>query len=159
MSRVALFLDRDGVLNIDHGYISRVEDFEPVEGIFEALRSAAARGYSLIVVTNQSGIGRGYFTEQDYEALEAHIQALFAANGVDLTATYHCPHHPDAGCDCRKPKPGMILKAAREYNIDLARSTMIGDKPSDIAAAQHAGVGKAVLVTSSKNIGSIISQL
>ena len=159
MSRAALFLDRDGVLNIDHGYIFQAEDFEPIEGIFDALRLAAASGYALVVVTNQSGIGRGYFTQQEYETLEAHIQALFAANGVNLTAAYHCPHPPEAGCDCRKPKPGMILKAAREHDIDLSRSAMIGDKPSDIEAAKAAGIKKAILFDSKDDIFDIISSL
>lgn len=157
MSHSALFLDRDGVLNVDHGYIARAADFEPMEGVFDALRSAAAHGYKLIVITNQSGIGRGYFTQQDYNALESHIQQLFAAQGVELTATYHCPHHPDAGCDCRKPKPGMILKAARDHDIDLARSVMIGDKPSDMEAARAAGIERSILISSQNNINEAIN--
>lgn len=159
MSRPALFLDRDGVLNVDHGYVSRAADFEPVDGVFTALRSAAARGYALIVVTNQSGICRGYFTQGDYDALEAHMRKLFAAQGIELTAIYHCPHHPDAGCDCRKPRPGMILRAAREHGIDLARSVMIGDKPSDAEAARAAGVGRIELVTPDRAVGDIVARL
>jgi len=159
MSRPALFLDRDGVLNVDHGYVFRKADFEPIAGVFEALRLAVARGYILIIVTNQSGIGRGYFTQTDYDALEAYIRQLFADEAIPLTAIYHCPHHPDAKCDCRKPRPGMILRAAQDHDIDLPRSVMIGDKPSDAEAAQTAGVGKVELVTPERQIGEIISSL
>ncbi|PZO89591.1 MAG: D,D-heptose 1,7-bisphosphate phosphatase [Sphingomonas sanxanigenens] len=148
MSRPALFLDRDGVLNVDHGYVSRPADFEPVDGIFDALRPAVEHGVALIVVTNQSGIGRGYFSQQQYDALENHIAGLFASNGCPLTATYHCPHLPDAGCSCRKPKPGMILRAASEYDIDLDRSAMVGDKTSDIDAARNAGITRTERIDS-----------
>lgn len=147
MSRPALFLDRDGVLNIDHGYVCRIADFEPTEGVFEALRKAADRSYALIVVTNQSGIGRGYFTQEDYDALEQHMRQLFAAEGVIFTAIYHCPHHPDADCECRKPKPGMFLKAAREHDIDMSQSAMIGDKASDAIAARAAGIRNIETIT------------
>lgn len=159
MSQPALFLDRDGVLNVDHGYVSRIEDFDPVPGVFAALRQAATNGYALVVVTNQSGIGRGYFSQADYDALEAQIISLFASNGVELTAVYHCPHRPDANCECRKPLPGMILRAAREHTLDLAGSMMIGDKPSDIAAGQAAGVGRTALITPQRTIVDIIDQL
>lgn len=159
MSHPALFLDRDGVLNVDHGYVSRKADFKLIDGVFEALHLAVARGYVLIVVTNQSGIGRGYFTQADYDALEAYIHQLFASEGIPLTAIYHCPHHPDAKCDCRKPRPGMILRAAQDHGIDLPRSVMIGDKPSDAEAARAAGVGRIELVTPERQIGEIISSL
>lgn len=154
-----MFLDRDGVLNVDHGYVFRPADFEPIEGVFDALRCAALRGYALIVVTNQSGIGRGYFTAADYSILEAHMVRLFAAEGIELEAIYHCPHHPDAGCDCRKPKPGMIVRAALEHDIDLARSAMIGDKPSDARAARAAGVGMTALVGAGLGLGDIVADL
>ena len=146
MNRPALFLDRDGVLNIDHGYVGRPADFEPVEGVFEVLRKAIAYGYALIVVTNQSGIGRGFFTQDEYDALETHIFQLFAEAGCPLTAIYHCPHTQDANCDCRKPRPGMIIRAAREHGIDLSQSVMIGDKPSDMEAAQRAGIKRTEMV-------------
>jgi len=159
MSRPALFLDRDGVLNADHGYVSTPEEFEPLAGVFDALRLAAERGYALIVVTNQSGIGRGYFTQADYDLLEAHIRRLFAAEAIMLTGIYHCPHHPDAGCDCRKPRPGMILRAAREHGIDLQRSIMVGDKPSDAQAARSAGVAAIELVTPERGLRDIVAGL
>lgn len=151
--RRALFLDRDGVLNVDHGYISRSEQFEVVDGVFGALRRAQALGYLLVVVTNQSGIARGYFTVSDYRALEDHMRTVFSVEGITFAGIYHCPHHPEGSipalavaCDCRKPEPGMILQAARDHEIDLAASIMVGDKQSDIAAAQAAGVGHAYLV-------------
>jgi D-glycero-D-manno-heptose 1,7-bisphosphate phosphatase len=159
MMRPALFLDRDGVINADRGYVSRPADFEPLDGVFAALRLAAARGYTLIVITNQSGIGRGYFSQADYDVLEAHMRRLFAAEGVALTGIYHCPHPPDAGCDCRKPRPGMILRAARVHGIDLGRSVMVGDKPSDAEAARAAGVGTIALVTPDRGLREIVAAL
>jgi len=151
--RRALFLDRDGVLNIDHGYISRPEQFEVIDGVFDALRRAQGLGYLLVVVTNQSGIARGYFTALDYRALEDHMRVVFAAEGITFAGIYHCPHLPEGNvpalsvaCDCRKPEPGMILAAAREHDIDLEASVMVGDKHSDIAAARAAGIGRAYLV-------------
>jgi D-glycero-D-manno-heptose 1,7-bisphosphate phosphatase len=159
MSRPALFLDRDGVINRDHGYVFQIGDFELIDGVMDALRLATERGYALIIITNQSGIGRGYFTQAQYDALEAHIRQLFAAEGVPLTAIYHCPHHPDAGCSCRKPEPGLILQAVREHDIDLARSMMIGDKPSDAESARAAGVGRVELVTPDRKIGDIVRKV
>lgn len=159
MKRPALFLDRDGVLNVDSGYVGRIADFQPMEGVFAALREAVRRGYLLIVVTNQSGIGRGYFSQAEYDALEAHMERLFAAQGARLTGIYHCPHLPGAGCECRKPRPGMILQAAREHGIDLARSVMVGDKPSDAEAARAAGVGTIELVGPERGLGEVVSRL
>lgn len=151
--RRALFLDRDGVLNVDHGYISRPEQFEVIDGVFDALRHAQVLGYLLVVVTNQSGIARGYFAAADYWVLEDHMRTVFSAEGITFAGIYHCPHYPKGSvpalavaCDCRKPEPGMILRAAREHNIDLNASIMVGDKQSDIAAARAAGIGRAYLV-------------
>lgn len=151
--RRALFLDRDGVLNVDHGYIGNADRFEIIPGVFEALRMAQAQGLALIVVTNQSGIARGLFSEADYHTLEQHMRAVFAAEGVFFTGIYHCPHHPYGNvpeftqdCACRKPKPGMILQAGQQHGIDLAHSIMVGDKQSDVDAARAAGVGKQYLV-------------
>lgn len=145
--RRALFLDRDGVLNVDHGYVFRPADFEVIDGVFDALRRAQERDYALIVVTNQSGIARGLFSSADYQRLEGHMRRIFSAEGVDFTAIYHCPHHPDGQvaefacqCTCRKPQPGMILRAAQEHAIDLSRSIMVGDKESDAQAAGAAGI-------------------
>lgn len=152
--RRALFLDRDGVLNVDHGYIARPADFDIMPGIEPLLRAARDKNYLLIVVTNQSGIARGYYSAADYAALEAHMVATFADLGIAFDGIYHCPHHaegivPDLSiaCSCRKPQPGMILQAARDYDIDLAGSILVGDKDSDIGAARAAGVGLAFQVT------------
>jgi D-glycero-D-manno-heptose 1,7-bisphosphate phosphatase len=148
----ALFLDRDGVINIDHGYIGHPDRFDLVPGIVEFLRQAQALDFLLVVVTNQSGIARGYFTQMDYLVVERHMRESFRAHDIDFAGIYHCPHHPDGtgpfaiSCDCRKPQPGMIQRAARDLGIDLAQSLMLGDKPSDMEAAQAAGVGRSFLV-------------
>jgi D-glycero-D-manno-heptose 1,7-bisphosphate phosphatase len=149
--RRALFLDRDGVINVDHGYVWQPERFEVLPGVFGALRAAQTLGYALIVITNQSGIARGYFNEEDYARLEAHMRSIFASEGVAFDGIYHCPHYSlDADgaplCACRKPQPGMILRAAADYAIDLAQSILVGDKASDLAAASAAGVGRAYRV-------------
>ncbi|NIJ38724.1 D-glycero-D-manno-heptose 1,7-bisphosphate phosphatase [Sphingopyxis panaciterrae] len=159
MNRAALFLDRDGVLNVDHGYVFQARDFDLIDGVLDALRAAADRGYELIIVTNQSGIGRGYFSQADYDLLEVHMRGLFAAEGIPLAAIYHCPHHPNAGCACRKPQPGMILQAAHEHGIDLASSILIGDKPSDADAGRAAKVGRIELVTAHRTIVDIVAEL
>ncbi len=144
--RKAIFLDRDGVINEDFGYVHKVEDFCFLPGVFEALRHFKALGYKLILITNQSGIGRGYYSEEDFQKLTDWMQERLAKEGVRLDAIYYCPHHPQQGCDCRKPEPGMITQAAKEHGIDLTNSWMIGDKPSDIEAAKRAGVGHIILL-------------
>jgi len=140
-SQKALFLDRDGVINEDAGYVYRREDFVFKDGIFEALRKFAQAGYALVVVTNQSGIGRGYYTLEQFDELCRFMLSEFEKRGVKIEKIYFCPHAPEALCDCRKPEPGMLLRAANELNINLARSIMIGDKDSDVQAGQSAGVG------------------
>lgn len=151
MLRKALFLDRDGVINIDHGYVHTPENCEFVEGIFALCAAAQAQGYLIIIVTNQAGIGRGYYSEAQFHAFTAWIHAQFAQQNITITQTYYCPHHPEAGqgeyrqnCHCRKPQPGMILQAAREHGIDLRESILIGDKESDVQAGRAAGVGRII---------------
>lgn len=143
--RPALFLDRDGVINIDKGYVHRIEDWEWRPGIFDVIRGFRALGHLVIVVTNQSGIGRGMFTEQQYKDLNIHMQGLLLVERATVMAAYHCPHMPDDNCECRKPKPGMILRAAEDWDIDLAASTLIGDRETDIEAGRAAGVGYLIL--------------
>lgn len=142
----ALFLDRDGVINYDPGYVYRIEDFEFMPGIFEALAGFMALGYEIFVVTNQSGIGRGYYSEDDFAKLSKYMIDEFKSYGVEIKKIYHCPHTPSDDCNCRKPKPGMILQALDEFNISLKDSLMIGDKPSDLESARRAGVESGYLI-------------
>jgi D-glycero-D-manno-heptose 1,7-bisphosphate phosphatase len=151
----ALFLDRDGIINANHGYVHTAAGTDWVEGIFELCRAARQAGYILVVVTNQAGIARGYYSESQFLDYTRWMHAEFAARGVPLAATWYCPHHPQGelaqyrtDCTCRKPGPAMILAAAQALNIDLAASMLVGDQPSDIAAASAAGVGRAVLLSS-----------
>lgn len=151
--RRAAFLDRDGVINEDRGYVHRMEDFVLLPGVADALRRLDAEGYLLIVVTNQSGIARGYFDHAAFERLSQAMVTLLAGQGAPIARIYHCPHLAEGSvaefaipCDCRKPLPGMILRGAAEFEVDLAASIMIGDKPSDVAAGRSAGVGRCFLV-------------
>lgn len=146
----ALFLDRDGVINKDLGYVYRIEDFEFMPGIFAALRGFIELGFDIFVVTNQSGIGRKYYTQADFDKLSEYMINEFKAKGVNIKKIYYCPHRPDDNCECRKPKSGMFLKALSEFNIDMKSSIMIGDKQSDIDAASGAGVGKGFLLDGDK---------
>ncbi|MDO9461780.1 MAG: HAD family hydrolase [Alphaproteobacteria bacterium] len=146
----ALFLDRDGVINADDGYTYKIEEFRFIDGIFDLCRAAHALDYLLIVVTNQAGIGRGYYTEDDFQRLTAWMQERFAAEEAPLTAIYHCPYHTDGigeyrrQSDWRKPAPGMLLQAAEDFALDLPASLLIGDSEHDIVAARRAGLGAAV---------------
>lgn len=145
--RRAVFLDRDGVINVDTAYCSRIEDFRFVDGVLEAAKALYAAGWLLVVVTNQSGIGRGYYTEADFRRLTGWMKDVFEKAGAPLADVRFCPHHPDAAvpeyrcrCNCRKPAPGMILEAAETLGIDLTQSVMVGDKQGDMQAAKAAGI-------------------
>ena len=135
----AIFLDRDNTIIIDKGYLKNPEEIEFIPGVLSALRSFQDAGFILVMVSNQSGIGRGYFTESEYEAVHARFVELLEANGIAFAGYYYCPHSPDDNCECRKPKPLMALKAANELNIDLSESYMIGDKDSDIEFGINSG--------------------
>jgi len=148
----AVFLDRDGVVNIEKDYVHKIEEFEFQQGIFEAARYFQEHGFFIIIVTNQSGIGRGYYTEEEFQKVTSYMEAEFEKNGVKITKVYHCPHTPDDGCGCRKPHPGMLLAAKKEFDIDMNSSWMIGDKEGDIEAANSAGVAKTILVKSGHKI-------
>jgi D-glycero-D-manno-heptose 1,7-bisphosphate phosphatase len=144
--RPAVFLDRDGTINVDRDYLINPAEFEFIDGVPEALKKLQDAGYLLVVVTNQSGVARGYFTLEQVDRLHDHMADKLAALGADLDGIYVCPHHPTQGeaphrriCDCRKGRPGMLLQAAKDLEIDLSRSIMIGDKLSDIEAGAAAG--------------------
>lgn len=151
-SQRALLLDRDGVINLDLGYVHTPAQTEFVDGIFELCGAAAELGYSTIVVTNQAGIARGLYTEAEFIDYTRWMHGEFVRRGAPLAATYYCPHHPTAGqgeyrkdCGCRKPAPGMIVAAERRYALDLAGSVLVGDKPWDMQAGRAAGVGTCLL--------------
>ena len=150
--RPALFLDRDGVINIDHAYVYKKENFELIDGIFELCKRAIKLGYQIFVITNQAGIGRGYYSEQDFLDLTYWMCEVFKSHGVLIDKVYFCPFHPEHGVGkykqdsfYRKPNPGMILQAAKEFNVDLERSFLVGDKESDIQAGVAAGIGNNIL--------------
>ncbi len=151
MIKVA-FLDRDGVINVDYGYVASREQFEFIDGVFTICHVLRDLGYALIVLTNQSGIARGYYAEQDFLDLSQWMCEQFTKQGVPLLDLFYCPHHPQAvipyyhkNCRCRKPFPGMIEQACHKYPIDLQKSIMIGDKVSDMQAAKAAGIGRFYL--------------
>lgn len=153
-ARKALFLDRDGVINEDRKYVYRVEDLVLLPGVIEAVRVAKQSGYLIILVTNQSGIARGFYKLTDVDTLHSHLNRVFTQAGAGIDAIYICPHHPDGAvpeyavtCSCRKPKPGMILRAAAELDVELDNSILVGDNCSDIEAAIAAGVGRTCLLT------------
>ena len=149
----ALFLDRDGVINRDFGYVFKPENLEILDGIIPLCQKAQNLGYKLIIVTNQSGIGRGYYTEEDFWNFMEAIFVEFAKFNVKFDAVYFSPHHPESkiekykkGEEFRKPNAGMILQAQKDFNLNLEKSVLIGDKPTDIQAGMKAGVGRNVLI-------------
>ncbi len=159
----ALFLDRDGVINADTGYPIKWSDLKLVDGILDLVRYFDDKSYKVIVVTNQSGIGRGYFSDRDFRLLMDNLFKFFSENNAPLKDYYHCPCDPTKNvCFNRKPNPGLILKAAKEHFIDLTNSIFVGDKESDMAAGVNAGVGNLFLYNnkvSSVKIGHKIKKL
>lgn len=147
MVRKAVFFDRDGVLNVDKAYLHKIEELEWVDGAVEAVAYLTRMGYLVFVVTNQSGIARGYYTVAEMETLHRYMAAEIAAGGGKIEKFYYCPHLPTGtvaeyavDCACRKPKPGLILQALREYAVDTENSFLIGDKKRDVEAAEAAGI-------------------
>ena len=147
----ALFLDRDGVINVDTGYVGKIEAFVFTDGIFGLVQLAIQKGYLPIIVTNQAGIARGYYSEDDYQHLNEWMLTEFARCDASISAVYHCPYHPVNGIGeykrespDRKPNPGMLLRASEDFDIDFSASALIGDKDSDIEAGRRAGVGKLI---------------
>lgn len=159
MAKPAVFLDRDGVINVDHGYVHDEHDFVFIDGVFEATKKLQQMGYLLVVVTNQAGIARGYYDEDRFMSLTEWMDWNFIDNGVELDGIYYCPHHPEHGlgeykqdCDCRKPKPGMFISARDFLKIDMVNSVMVGDKAEDLMAAEAAGVTTKLLVKTGKPV-------
>ncbi|NPA65749.1 MAG: D-glycero-beta-D-manno-heptose 1,7-bisphosphate 7-phosphatase [Epsilonproteobacteria bacterium] len=162
LHKPALFLDRDGVINIEKNYLYKKEDFEFIDGIFELCRYFQEKGYMIFVVTNQSGIARGYYSEEDFLTLTKWMEAEFTKQGITINKTYYCPHHPDitGKCKCRKPSPGMLLQAEKEFGIDLKQSVIVGDKKRDIEAGLNAGLERTYLFDGKeiKNLQEIIQK-
>lgn len=153
LRRRAAFLDRDGVLNRDFAYVHTRAAFQWVPGALEGARRLAEAGFLLVVVTNQSGIGRGYYTEADFLALTEWMKAEMARAGAPVAGVYFCPHHPEKAlpryridCNCRKPKPGMLLQAAADLALDLSSSILFGDKPGDCTAGRLAGCPERIIL-------------
>jgi D-glycero-D-manno-heptose 1,7-bisphosphate phosphatase len=158
MKRRALFLDRDGVINVDHGHVHTADSFQFMDDIFDLVAAARGLGYLVIVVTNQGGIGRGYYTEDDFLALTDWMESWFTAQGAPIDAVYFCPNHPVHGLgryrektSMRKPGPGMLLQARDDFDIDLSCSIMIGDKLTDMQAGAAAGVGTLLWLNPDKD--------
>lgn len=154
MSRPAVFLDRDGTINVEAGYIHELQNLNLIPGAAEAIRGLNQLGVPVILVTNQSGPARGYYPESWIHELHKRLVRLLADEGACLDALYYCPHLPEGSvpeytqnCDCRKPEPGMLLQAAREHDLDLSRSYMIGDKATDVEVGENAGT-RTILLTS-----------
>lgn len=144
----ALFLDRDGTINVEKNYVFRIEDFEFREGIFELTHDYYSRGYLIFVITNQAGIARGMYTEEDLRILTHWMTGQFRKREIPITAVRHCPHHPEitGECACRKPQPGMILDLVREYDLDPGACVLVGDRMSDIRCGLNAGIGLNYLI-------------
>ena len=149
MTIKTIFLDRDGVINKDIGYLHKIDDFKFNEGIFDACLFFLSLDYQIIIVSNQSGIARGYYTEDEYKKLTSWMINKFSIKNICILDAFHCPHGPDSDCRCRKPMPGMLIEAKKKYNIDMNRSWMIGDKETDIEAANLAGISNTILLRSS----------
>jgi len=157
MSIKTIFLDRDGVINKEINYLHKIEDFEFIDGVFETCRYLISLDYQIIVITNQSGISRGYYTEKDFQIITEWMIAEFQKNDIIILDIFHCPHLPNSNCNCRKPKPGMLLDAKYKHNIDMQNSWLIGDKEIDIIAANSSGITNTILVKSGHKINEVDS--
>ena len=157
MTIKTIFLDRDGVINKEKGYLHKIKDFEFISGVFETCRYLQGLNYKIIIITNQSGISRGLYTENDYQIINNWMISEFKKNDIDILDVFHCPHSPESNCNCRKPKPGMLIKAKNKYKIDMQNSWMVGDKESDIIAANNSGITNTIIVRSGHPINEIDS--
>jgi D-glycero-D-manno-heptose 1,7-bisphosphate phosphatase len=147
-----IFLDRDGVINKDINYLHKIDDFDFIDRIFDVCLYFQSLGYKIIIITNQSGISRGYYSHSDYQKVTQWMLDQFRYKNINILDIFHCPHGPDSTCDCRKPKPGMFLKAKAKHNTDMEKSWMIGDKERDTIAANSAGIDNTILVRSGHRI-------
>ena len=152
MSIKTIFLDRDGVINKEINYLHKIDDFEFIDGIFDACLHFQSLSYKIIIITNQSGISRGYYTLSDYQKVTQWMLDQFKYNNINILDIFHCPHGPDCSCDCRKPKPGMFHKAKVKHNTDMEKSWLIGDQELDVIAANAAGIENTILVRSGHGI-------
>ena len=143
-----IFLDRDGVINKEISYLHKIDEFVFIDGVFEACQNFNKLGYQIIIVTNQSGISRGYFSEKDFQTITNWMLHQFEINDVNILDVLHCPHSPESNCICRKPKPGMFIQAKKKHKINMAKSWMIGDSERDIRAASLAGIKNTIIVKS-----------
>ena len=152
LNKKTIFLDRDGVINEEVKYLHRINDFKFIDGIFEACHHFQNLGYSIIIVTNQSGIARGLYKDEDFQVLTNWMLEEFKKNNIEILDIYYCPHGPASKCNCRKPKPGMLIDAKIKHNLNMKNSWMIGDKEADIKAANEASIKKTILVRSGHKI-------
>ena len=152
MSIKTIFLDRDGVINKEINYLHKIDDFKFIDGIFETCQYLINLDYKIIVITNQSGIARGYYTVNDFQIITNWMIAQFKKNDVNILDVFHCPHLPNSNCNCRKPMPGMLLDAKYKHDIDMQNSWLIGDKENDIIAANRAEITNTILVKSGHKI-------
>ena len=150
MKKKIIYLDRDGVINEDFGYVSQISNFKFVDGVFEACKTFIELGYEIIVVTNQSGIGREYYSLEDFTTLTNFMLDEFKKQGINILKVYFCPHAPEVNCECRKPKDGMILQSLNDFSIDLKNSWLIGDKISDIECAKNGNIANKILIDEEK---------
>ena len=157
MTIKTIFLDRDGVINKEKGYLHKIKDFEFISGVFETCRYLQGLNYKIIIITNQSGISRGLYTENDFQIINNWMISEFKKNDINILDVFHCPHSPESNCNCIKPKPGMLIKAKNKYKIDMQNSWMLGDKESDIIAANNSGITNTIIVRSGHPINEIDS--
>jgi D,D-heptose 1,7-bisphosphate phosphatase len=162
----AVFLDRDGTINKDIGYLYKIEDLELLPGVIQAIKILNDSGFLVIVITNQSGVARGYYSEMDIKLLHNYINNILNEYGANIDAFYYCPHHPEKGigkykvnCNCRKPKPGLIENAIEEFKIDRSKSYMVGDKKSDVEAGKNANLKDSYLIDGQKNLLQIVNYI
>jgi D-glycero-D-manno-heptose 1,7-bisphosphate phosphatase len=158
--RKALFLDRDGVINVDSNYVHKIEEVHFMDGIFEFCEYFQKEGYLIFVVTNQAGIARGYYTIDDFQKLSGWMVSVFKKKKIIISKIYFCPHHPEitGSCDCRKPNPGMILRAAGEYDLELSDSVLVGNHESDVMAGKNAGIKRNYIFNEPADFSRIINE-